>query len=297
MSDWTYVRGVMELSCSPYENKYKVPCPFTSFKNLSEEDEKVLESWRRKYNKGKYLPYPEEQFKITTPMMINRYKKPKKKDGSDNNEWDLYVRQAYVYSLPRARKYLDEAFKLLPQGECGFEYAIKQSYQDGNSTMCYSGSFDYDPCLYKYYKDAINKLYKCDDSWCSYTFEDLVKYQRLDKACHVSFAKSMTLGIMQSLRWCDCDEFEKGLENFFQYLRDNDFSIENVLLEWHDTYGYLYKCNCYANYEDIVFEHYNQGDKLIYRKTYYYPKDENGFIDYTNFDEKHPLVKEEKFEG
>lgn len=300
MSDWTYIRGCMELSCSPYENNYKVPEPFPWRSNLSEEEKETYRKWAKEWRKHLYLPYPEEQFKISTPIMLNRYKTPKKKDKSDDNEYVLHVEEADVYSLPKARKYLDEAFKLLEQGECGFRYAVKQDRYDSSSGTFCSSEFD-EPCLSKYYKDAINKLYKYDGYWHGWTFDSLVKYQKLDKACNVNNINSMVIGIVESLRWCIAPQLEAGLEKFFQYLRDHDFDIYNVYLEWWDNLdGLTYKCTCNGRFDvdNLVFEHINDDGKVVYRKTYYYPQDKHGYIDWNSpdYDEKHPLVKEERFE-
>ena len=297
MSQWTYIRGCMELSCSPFESRYKVPQPFSIFKDLNEEEKEVWYAWVKKWRDGLYLPYPQEQFKITTPRLLTRYKKPTKKDPSDN-ETVLFCDECFVYSLPRAKKYLDEAFKLLPQGEVGFRYAIKQDCWDYTSSVF--GMFE-EKCLKKYYKDAIDKLYYNENHWERCTFEELVKWQKLNKECTVNNVNSMVIGIVESLRYASSDEVRSGLEEFFQYLRDHDFDIENVMLEWVDSYEYNLRHTCRKDgaFEDIVFETINtETNQVIYRKTFYYPKDEKGFTNYdcSEYDEKHPLVKEEFLE-
>lgn len=299
MSQWVYIRGCMELSCSPFESKCKEDAPFDWTKDLNDDEKEIWYKWVAKWKRSLYLPYPEEQFKITAPRMLNRYHKPTKKNPSDS-ETVLHVDDAFIYSLPRARKYLDEAFKLLPQGEVGFRYAVKQDCYDSSSITMFSYEFE-QPCLNKYYKDAINKLYYNEGHWSQWTFDDLVKYQKLNKVCSVNNVNSMTIGIVESLRWCSADELQKGLENFFQYLRDNEFDINTVLLEWVDCYeeNLLHKCTTSSEFDAIVFETINtKTNQVIYRKTYDYPRTSDGFIDYDSneYDRKHPLVKEEVLE-
>lgn len=292
MSEWTYVRGCMELSCSAYENKCKIPEPFKWTKNLSEEEQEIYRAWRRKWRRGLYLPYPEEQFKITVPTLLSRYKKPTKKDPSDYKT--ILNFHGYLYSLPRAKKYLETAFSMLPQGESGFRYSIKQDSSDSCSTSICSFSED---CLYKYFKDAINRLYYNEDPWHSWTFDDLRKYQKIDKSCSTEYVDSMVIGIVQPLRYATADELRSCLEKFFLYLLENDFDICNVYLEWHDNYEYCLRhtCRVDSEFDDIVFETINtQNNQVIYRRTLAYPRDEHGFIDYDKYDKVHPEVKEEE---
>lgn len=296
MSRWTYIRGMMELGVDPFEHKpMKEPRPDFGKppRDYTDEEKEARWRWREKFLSKCYLPYPEEQFKIDVPIMLNRYKKPTKKDPSDH-EMVLDTR-ARIFSLPKAKKYLDHAFSLLPQGECGFRYAIKQDELDYSSGVI--GTFEY-PCLFKYYKDAINKLYTNAHPFYSWNFEELCKYQKLDKECSVDYVTDMIIGISESLRWCSADELREALEKFFSYLKENEFDINNCLLEWRDGYEYnlLHRCVCDGSFEPLVFETIDTGkNKVIYRKTYDYPRDENGYIDYDSpeYDEKHPLVKEE----
>ena len=296
MSRWTNIRGVLVLSVDAFEHKpLKEPRPDFGKKPscYTDEEREASWKWRQKYLNKCYLPYPEEQFKVDIPVMLKRRKKPTKKDPSD--EETILCTRARVFSLPKARKYLEHAFSLLPQGECGFRYAIKQDELDYSSGVI--GRFEY-PCFSRYYKEAINKLYKNGHPFYDWCFEDLCKYQKLDKECSVDYITDMVIGISQPLRWCSADELREALEKFFSYLRENDFDIDNCLLEWRDGYEYnlLHRCVCNGSFDPLVFETVDTGkNKVIYRKTYDYPRDENGYIDYDSpeYDEKRPLVKEE----
>lgn len=269
MSQWTHVRGGLELVSSPYEQK-----KFT-LERPSRDNEEAWDKWRTAFLKTFYLPFPEEQFKLTMPKLRNRYRKPTKKDSRDN--YYCLDFEAYIYSLPRAKKYIDEAFKLLPQGEVGFRYSIKQdAYDYSSSCSC----FDV-PCLRKYYKDALNRMYKAESTWDSYTFEELVKYMHVDKECGYRDVNSMVLGIREDLRGCSGEELQKGLEKFLKYLKEHDIDVEDGYLEWQDEWEpkniYAWRCSRvdwdYV-YEFTIFD--KKTNKLSYRKRYVYKKDEKG---------------------
>lgn len=293
MSQWTYIKGCLEVSISPFEKKeIKVQKP-AEIRNPKKEPElePAWEKYRRALFKSFYLPYPEEQFKINTPTMLERYCKKTKKNP-EGKETVLHT-EANIYSLPRAKKYLDEAFKLLPYGETGFTYAVKQDWTNSGSGC---SSLEY-PCLYKYYKESLEKLYYNEDSWHRYTFEDLVKYQHIDKDCWINYCEDIVIGIMESLRWCSADELQEGLEKFFKYLEEHEFTIGDGYLEWVDNYeeNLRHTWRSYG-YDGYVFETINlESNQVIYRKSYEAPKDEKGFVDWDAFDKKGYVVKEETF--
>ena len=287
MSEWTYIRGCLELSVDAFEHK-----KMKHEKPIEEGSREKWRAWREEFCKKAYLPYPEEQFKIEVPLPLERYHKPTKKNPKDTKV--ALITHARVFSLPKARKYLKQAFDLLPQGESGFRYAIKQDSGDWSSTsLCH---FNYS-CLKQYYKDAINKLYDSDDSWRSRNFEDLVEYQNLEKECSVDYVNSMVLGISESLRWCTSSELQSCLEKFFVYLIKNDFELDEVYLEWHDNIEINLLHRCVTGYGDgLRFETINtETDKVIYRKTFDYPRDEDGFIDYNSveYNTRECIVTEE----
>ena len=285
MSQWTHIRGGFELVSSPFEQK-----KFT-LEKPSKDDEVAYDKWRDAYDKSFYLPYPEEQFKLSMPTIHTKYKKPTKKNPKDS-----YVTldfEASIYSLPRARKYIEEAFKLLPQGEVGFRYSIKQdAYDYSSSCSCF-----HLPCLFKYYKDALNRMYHSDNVWDSYTYDDLVRYLHIDKECGVRDITSIVIGVREDLRYCSGGELMRGLESFFKYLREHDIDVEDGYLEWQDEYDHknIYawrKSRVFSDcvYEFIIFDKYT--NKINYRKSYNYKKDADGYNLYNDELE----VKEEYFD-
>lgn len=195
MSQWTHIRGGLELRSSAYEYK----------------------PTKQRFNSA-YYPFPEEQFKIGMPEIFDTGK------GYSG----LYF-EVYEYSLPRARKYIEEAFELLPQGECGFRYSIKQDKYDSHSS---SGSFDY-KCQYDTFKKTILKLYAEQHPYWS--FKDLEENFEVC-AEWVKHVDGIIIGIREDLRYCDGVELLKALEKFFEYLEQNDVEVEDGYLEWQDEY-------------------------------------------------------------
>lgn len=297
MSQWTYVQGCLYLSLEPYELKpIKVPQVRRPEDPEKEPEQyKAWLKWRRAYLKSAYLPYPEEQFKINVPTMLTRCCKKSKKHP-EGKETVLHT-HVKIYSLPRARKYLDEAFAMLPQGECGFNYAVRQGIGDS-----YSGCSDFDfNCYYKYFKNAIDKLYYNDDYFYCYTFEDLVKYQGLDKSCWVDNVDGMTIGIYNPLRWSSAKEVQEGFEKCIEYLLDKGFDICSGYLEWTDNFEYnnplRHTLRVDGKFDGYRFETFEiNTNKLVYRKIFKVPEDENGLCDFDKLEKDGYVITEEYFE-
>ena len=252
MSQWTHIRGGFELTASPYEFKGKDPDKHFGSKNA-------------------YLPYPEEQLKIDAP-------RPHLFNPGKNKDPEFYLEfRAYLYSLPRAKKYIEEAFQLLPQGETGIIYSINQTVDNGRLS---SSSFNY-PCDEKAFKKALEKMYTSEDSW--YT----VDYQYLKQGYHaeldmIETIDGIVIGIRDDVRYCSGEEMLEGLEKFFNYLREHDIEVEDGYLEWEDEYVMFsdkpyYYCwrqsrisddweNLYTFYK---IEH--KTNKILWSKTYHVP--------------------------
>ncbi len=283
MSQWTHVRGGLELFAGPYEiKKNKLVEP-------NKKDFESEEAWRDAYwdyknklAKYYYLPYPEEQFKITTPRVLEVYHKPTKKDPSET-ETVLHVDEAFVYSLPRVKKLLDEAFALLPSGEVGFRYAVKQDCFD-SSSCSWASAFQY-PCLDEYYKNALEKLYYNEGHWSRFTFDELVEYQKLNKACSVNDVNSMIIGVREDLRYCSAQMFQEGLEKFFAFLAEHNIGVEDGYIEWEDEYDpdhiYVWRksrishdCACVFLILDATT------NAIVHSKNCLYKKTEDGYWDF-----------------
>lgn len=292
MSQWTHVQGCLLLSSEPFEfKKIKVERP-ADFRNREDQPEleEAWEKWREAYLKSAYLPYPEEQFKMSVPVLMNKYNYKTNKE-----EAYLYIERITLYSLPRARKYIEEAFKLLPYGETGFTYAIKQDWTNCRTS---SSSSEF-TCLKKYLKDAVNKLYNDEDYFYSHTYDSLKKYNKLDDNPWIDYVNEIVIGIVEDLRYCSAQELEEGLEKFIRYLESNKVSVCGGMLEfideWEENTKHVFRA---CKYEGYTFETIDTtANKVIKRKTYSYPKDEKGLIDFDEFEKSGWVIKEEVLEN
>lgn len=232
MSDWTYVRGSLELDASPFEKRV--------------------------------LPYPEEQFKLGSPVV---------------RQGTLSFDGTCIYSLPRAKKYIDEAFKLFPQGELGFRYWVDQRSQDSRS--CTSG-FDI-PCLSEYYREAVNRMYAGFEAmWGEkWSYENLREFCNLKGECSYRVADSIFCGIHTSLRYATAEEVKDSLIKFINYLKEHDISIDGGYLEWYDSYS-IYDKFIYAFRTGEWFGEYSimkldkDTNKIIWQLKHIHPKNKNG---------------------
>ena len=233
MSQWTHIRGGLELISGPYEQKkFTLEEPKKSDFESEDAFRDAYWKWRVKYNKSLYFPYPEEQFKLSMPTTGMSYGK-KKKDGRYEEFHTLEFR-AYVYSLPRARKYIEEAFKLMPSNEMGLgvRHSIDQNIHDSSS----SSSGFWVPAEYKAYKDTLTRMYYSKDSWYSYDYDDLKKYMHIREDCSVEHINHILVGIRDDVRYCSGYEMQEGLEKFFAYLEEHGIDVEDGYLEWQDEY-------------------------------------------------------------
>lgn len=226
MSEWTYVKGSLELESSPVElnKKFNLAEPKREDFGSREEYEEAHDEYRAAYRKALYLPYPEEQFKLGAPIIRGRAKESR-----------IAFDGTCIYSLPRAKKYIEEAFKLFPQGELGFRYWLDQN---GNDGTCSSSGFLL-PCLYKYYRGAIDRMYsqfssRWDDS--KWNFKDLKKRCGVEEDCGYVTVSTIYCGVNTSLRWATAEEVKDSLIKFIEYLKEHGISINDGYLEWYDSY-------------------------------------------------------------
>lgn len=257
MSQWTHIRGGFELTSTPYEFKGKKDHHYGS--------------------KDAYLPYPEEQFQIEAPRPFK----------SENNKKEVGMSfRANIYSLPRAKKYIEEAFKLLPQGETGWSYAINQTVYNGSSS---SSDFDY-PCQRKAFKNAVTKMYGSEDWWHDRNYDELKRYYDI-QIDWIDIIDGIIIGIREDLRDCSGEELLEKLVEFFLYLKKNDIDVEDGYLEWEDEwaayskrpYFYCWRHSRIGNnafsglftFQKIEYK----TNKVIWSRSYQYPMND-GKVDY-----------------
>ena len=297
MSEWTYVRGGLEFSCSPFEIRedFKDVSPKREDFETDEAYEEAVDKYRAAYHKAIYLPFPEEQFKLGAPIIGSVPDKTKKKRKNSLGFMSYPEKPALrfdgtvIYSMPKARPILEEAFKLFPQGELGFRYTLEQKNVDGHSSI---SGFIHD-CLFDYYHKAIDKMYQGFEGkgWSAdWTYEDLAKYVRVEEDCSYESATGIICGIITSLRWATADEVANSLEKFIAFLREHDISISHGYLEWYDSCCYLgdekyrwaFRVGSWTHEYDIMKIDWNTNE-LIWRKRYMHPKKEDGRIDFDKY--------------
>lgn len=303
MSQWTHIRGGLELVSTPFEKK-KAPKSLIEPKREDFESDEAFDKADRRYGyelrKLLYLPYPEEQFKLGMPKPGMSYGK-KKKDGK-REEFHTIEFEAKIYSLPRARKYIEEAFKLMPYGESGLRYSLDQNAKDSRSS---SSGFMF-PCEYKAYQDAINKLYKSENPWDSYTYEQLRKYCHIEEECSVDSVNHVLVAIRDDIRYASAQEVQEGLEKVFKYLLDHDIEVEDGYLEWIDEYDpqhiYAWRYSRLSGrfgHQFLVLD--KKTNQIIHSKTWVaqedddgsWQDDENGHIVYKTVEQDGPCNEED----
>lgn len=259
MSQWTHIRGSLELRSNPYEYK----------------GNKTDECWE---DKKIILPFPEEQMKIApaTPTTIYKYDK----DGrtiKDSGKPGLEFR-AYLFSLPKMKKYITEAFKMLPQGESGLCYSL---YQDMSMVGSSSSGFNHS-CEEKAFKNQLSKIYTSSGWYEGFPYKYLTDMfgMTLDWIEHVN---AVLVGIRDDIRYCSGEELLEGLEKAFLYLLDNDIKIEDGYLEWEDEYTndqFLYawrRSRVSPNFRELFgfYKLDRATNRILWSKTYLRPLVDN----------------------
>lgn len=265
MSRWTHIRGVIEVTSEPFELKPMKLVQPKEERNKSNDDEWAA-YWEERKRKS-YYPFPKEQFILSTPVL--------------QETWDkkYYTRiQAYEYSLPRARRYLEEAFNLLPQGEVGWHPAIKQDKTNCGSSSSFA---DYS-CQQKAFQQGVLELYK-DEYWY-FTFKELEKHLKI-QLTWIEHIDGIIMGIREDLRYCSGLELMEGLEKFFLYLKDHDIDLEDGYLEWQDEYDpdhiFAWRCSRIdydCEHQFMILD--SKTNAILYAKKYDYKRTEDGEIDW-----------------
>ena len=282
MSEWTYVRGGLTFGCSPFEvdKNFKEVEPKRAYFESDAAYEAAREGYKERWHKAVYLPFPEEQFKLGSPVIGHNHKTDK-----PALEFDGTV----VYSLPRAKPILEAAFELFPQGETGFRHTLDQRNTDGHSSM---GGFYHD-CMQGYYQAAIDKMYKGFEQgeFEFWDFDNLKRYVGVQEDCNWYCASEIVCGIMTSLRDATAEEVAESLEEFIKYLTEHDISIDQGYLEWYDSYCQYYKYRWAFrkgewNGEYAIMKLDWVTNEIIWKKAHVHPKTADGKkIDFSRFDD------------
>ena len=255
MSRWTHIRGGLELYSTPFETK------------KDEEGQDVY-----------YLPFPEEQMKVRFDGMRYRY------DRGEELPIGLSF-AATIYSMPRAKKYIDEAFAMLPQGEIGFRYAIKQDANDYSSSQTYFGNPSVENAFYEAVEKFMSKGARAQF--------DVVDKEELIDECGLElsmadYASALAIGVRNDLRDCSGWELMESLEKALNHLKANHIGVEDGYLEWQDEYEpkwiYAWRCSCLQPEECSFMILDAKTNSVLWKKTFSKPCDEEGLIIYDSED-------------
>lgn len=203
MSQWTHIRGCLELRGTPYE-----------IVDVEGEDRPQL-----------VLPFPREQVVLDAPQPGFPHT-----DEDGNTTRDL-VFSLSVWSLPRCKPIVDFAAKeFLPYGECGFDYSLSQTRM-----QCWmSGSPFHSADTEKEFQRQICEMYR-EPYGHVWEFEKLEKWYDI-KPGSESSVTGMLFAVREDIRYCSGIRMMHSLEKFVDYLREHDIEIEDGYLEWEDEY-------------------------------------------------------------
>lgn len=203
MSQWTHVRGCLELSSSVYETKTR---------KLSTGEHKTI-----------FLPFPNEQIVVEIP---EPYKTREEKAG-------LKV-SVQFYALPRCQPYIDAAMKMLPSGE----YDIIQYNAFQPKGRFRSSGSRLEPFAVKLAAKQLEKLY-ADNHMGNLNYQEMKRHWNL-KFDWAEYATDITLTISDDLRYCSGEELAESLEKVIIFLQEHDIDVADGYLEWHDEWRSKY---------------------------------------------------------
>ena len=272
MSQWTHIRGGFELESPAVElDKCKIKKPGAC---RTKENDEEFDAYWQEVSKKAYYPFPDEQFKVGVPILI---------DGCFDGSHYIKI-DAYEYSLPRARKYLKEAFEMLPQGELGWHYSI---LQDNTHCGCSSSYLEL-KCSQKAFKEKVLELYAKDGLYDCLNFKELEKYQKI-KMGMIDHVHNFVIGIREDLRYCSGKELQEALEKFFMYLEQHDITVEDGYLEWEDEWddNHIYawrhsRISHDTQHEFLLLD--KKTNKILHSKVYKWKEDEKGNVDWDAVD-------------
>lgn len=270
MSQWTHIRGCIELEVSPFDMVMKDGTKLPHNPN----------SWNHSEDVSYVLPCPDEQIQVAMP----RYFVALKPDNDIGD--DCYQKvDVEIYSLPRARPIIERIFKkTFPDNELGegVTHCLNQFPHDASSM---SSSLRGDETLERQVKEGIAKLYEKHS-----TGFPLVEYDDIgeeDGSVRIGFIHEITrvlLGIRDDVRYCSGAEMMRSIKAFLDEITLNDILIEDGYLEWEDEwapdYLFAWRKSRMDNkvYEFMILDAYT--NERIYTETYLFPKGEDGSSDY-----------------
>lgn len=213
MSNWTYISGSVSLERGPYEVKLnKDGC-------IKYYESGAYEGWAQLY-----LPYPEEQFRITetNPWL--------KKDGEKPKAG--FRHKIEVTSYPIIKRDIEKLMKTLPSGESDeIFYMLKED----NALRGSSSSFN-SPQTEKLFKQAVMEKFPL---WKNCSWKEYEKYMPTEMDWEDS-KDDAVLCINDAIRWCDANDFYLKLMDVFTSLIEKNYTLERGVFSFTDIFRYEY---------------------------------------------------------
>lgn len=176
MSNWTYITGTMRIG-----------------KSVWTED-------------GERLPYPDEQFRLTTAHAIPRY-----------DEATLEY-ETKIDALPVIERLVKKNISILPSGEFDeISYSLSTS------------DHDYDLSLGEFYSEEMKNLFKKKLMEAGYSRWEADAIE----AYSIQVNSYANLTIIDDVRHCSSDEMLEKMHRFIVKLL-REASFHNCLFSWHD---------------------------------------------------------------
>lgn len=201
MSIWTYVSGSLELDKGPYFTKTN--------------KDGFIKIYKKGYHEGfpqKYMPYPEEQFKLIETRPIIREPESEKEKAKPG-----FAHTIQISAFPIIKRDIDSLMEILPSGESD---KIFYMLQEANFHRSSSSRFDNQQVEDFFKKVVMDKF----PLWEGITWEEYNKYcpTELDWEQHIENA---VLCIHDSIRWCEASEFYEKLMQVFTSLIEKEYGF------------------------------------------------------------------------
>lgn len=225
MSNWTYVSGSIGIEKTPY-----------SVKLNKDGSIKYYKSGKYKGWAQKFLPYLEEQFKITKtePMIREDEETGKPRAG--------FRHRVEVSSFPIIRRDIEEMLKDFPQGESSNIY-----YMLKEENFCRSSSSDFNsPETENFFKEKVMEKFPL---WENCSWEDYDKYIPTELDSEDS-KEGAVLCIHDSIRWCEAKILYKTFIDFLTKLVEKGYFLDFGHFTFIDMYKIEY--NIKIDSSDIV---------------------------------------------
>lgn len=222
MSEWTHICGGFEVGGSPFSFKGEKPDTFFGSGDA-------------------YFVDPKAQLEVLPPEIKYCYTAETEYNATETEYNAALKFDCVVYSLPRIKKYIDNAIKFLPSGENNkYDYTLTQTRQMSRAS---SSDFSY-PCEEKQFKKVISQMY-------SIKFDPEETLQDIENKYKISpgwteYVENVIVGISQDVRYCKATEMLEALEKMCVYLLKHDMYFKRGCLEWSDEstegkYRYLWR--------------------------------------------------------